>query len=463
MAGERILFVTGRLAEYALRSVVEPLAASVGFEYEIDVLGISVAALMHVDWVQRKIEARPGFDRVILPGWCDGDTRPLAVMLDAKIEVGPKDVYNLPEFFGRQNRPAPNLDQYDIEIIAEINHAPRLEDSEILRLAEGFRADGADIIDLGCVPGESWGRAGDVTRILRREGFQVSIDSFEQSEVEDAVEGGAELVLSCNATNIDWAEKLDAELVAIPDDIHALDTLQVTIARLQANNVSFRIDPVLEPIGFGFAASLGRYLESRSRWPDLEIMLGIGNLTELSEVDSAGVNFILSGFCQELGIRSVLTTEVINWSRTAVREIDLARRLMYYSVNHWVLPKHLDSSLTMLRDSKLNEYGEEGIERLASQLKDPNFRIFVERGTIHVMNRDGCWSGSDAYELLDTVVEQTGGVDSEHAFYLGYELSKAVTALTLGKQYTQDEPLNWGFLTRPETSALERRKHGHRS
>lgn len=463
MAGERILFVTGRLAEYALRSVVEPLAASIGFEFEIDVLGISVAALMHADWVERKIEVRSGFDRVILPGWCQGNTQPLSEKFNAKIEVGPKDVYDLAEFFGRQHRPAPDLDQYDIEILAEINHAPRLEDSEILRIAEAYRRDGADVIDVGCVPGESWSRAGDVTRMLCREGFRVSIDSFDQTEVEAAVANGAELVLSCNASNIEWVEKLNAELVVIPDDIHVLDTLQVTIDRLNESNVRYRIDPVLEPIGFGFSASLGRYIEARGRWPDLEMMFGIGNLTELSEVDSAGVNFVLSGFCQELGIRSVLTTEVINWTRTAVREIDLARRLMHYSVNQWVLPKHLDSSLTMLRDGKLNEYGEEGLNRLASQLKDPNFRIFVERGTIYVMNRDGCWNDSDPYELFDTVVSQTEDIDSSHAFYLGYELSKAVTALTLGKQYTQDEPLNWGFLTRSEISATERRKHGHRN
>ena len=39
-----------------------------------------------------------------------------------------------------------------------------------------------------------------------------------------------------------------------------------------------------------------------------------------------------------------------------------------------------------------------------------------------------------------------------HAFYLGYEFAKAVTALTLGKNYTQDQALRWGFLTVPETS-----------
>ena len=90
----------------------------------------------------------------------------------------------------------------------------------------------------------------------------------------------------------------------------------------------FRIDPVIEPIGFGFAASLGRYLEVRRRYPDAEMMMGVGNLTELTDVDSAGVNVLLLGFCQELGIRSVLTTEVINWCRSCVRELDLARRLV---------------------------------------------------------------------------------------------------------------------------------------
>ena len=31
-------------------------------------------------------------------------------------------------------------------------------------------------------------------------------------------------------------------------------------------------------------------------------------------------------------------------------------------------------------------------------------------------------------------------------------MAKAVTALTLGKNYTQDQALRWGFLTVPEVS-----------
>ena len=43
---EHIHFVTGRLAEHALARVVAQTAATAGFAYSIDVLPITVAALM---------------------------------------------------------------------------------------------------------------------------------------------------------------------------------------------------------------------------------------------------------------------------------------------------------------------------------------------------------------------------------------------------------------------------------
>ena len=49
-------------------------------------------------------------------------------------------------------------------------------------------------------------------------------------------------------------------------------------------------------------------------------------------------------------------------------------------------------------------------------------------------------------------------LDPGHAFYLGYEMCKALTALTLGKTYEQDESLNWGLATRPETRHYLKKK-----
>jgi dihydropteroate synthase-like protein len=458
MSCERILFVTGRLAERSLRRVVGELGPQLGFDYEVQTLGISVAALMHCDWVARKLDFSGRFDRVILPGWCQGDLQLLSDRFGTPFERGPKHVFDLPMYFGSDVRVSPDLSQYDIEIIAEINHAPQMNDRELVAAAESFRDSGADVIDMGCIAGESWNGTGDAVRLLRREGFRVSIDSFDRREVEAAIDAGAELVLSCNGENLSWAAELGVELVAIPDTPHDTTSLDRTVAALQERGVRFRVDPILEPIGFGFAASLSRYFDVRRRWPDVEMMMGIGNVTELSEADTVGMNLLLAGLCQELGIRSVLTTEVINWAKTAVREFDLARRLAHYSLTNGVLPKHLDPQLVMLRDPKLNEMGAEELQLLAAQLRDPNFRIFVERGEIHVMNRDGYWRGSDPYVLFEGMIDGAKPMDPTHAFYLGYELSKAVTALTLGKQYTQDEALQWGFLTIPETSAKDRRK-----
>jgi dihydropteroate synthase-like protein len=457
MPAERILFVTGRLAEASLRELLSTLGPKVGFDYEVSVLGISVAALMSVDFVARKLEPPTGVDRVLLPGWCGGDLETLAQKFGTPFERGPKDMFDLPEYFGGLAKSAPDLSRYDIEILAEINHAPRLSHHELLAQAEKYRRDGADVIDLGCIPDEYWPRVGDVTRMLRGEGFRVSIDSFDRREVEQAIAAGAELVLSCNSTNVDWFIECDAEFVVIPDQPQDGESLARTSTQLATAGRKFRIDPILEPIGFGFAASLARYFEARRRWSTADMMMGIGNLTELSEVDSAGLNFMLAAICQELSICSVLTTEVVGWCRSAVKEFDLARRLMRHVVSNRVLPKHVNSQLVMLRDTKVREMGEAGLRRLAEQIRDANFRIFVERGELHMINRDGHWHGSEPFELFDEV-SRTSPIDSAHAFYLGYELAKARTALTLGKQYRQDESLQWGFLTIPEVSTHERQR-----
>ena len=187
----------------------------------------------------------------------------------------------------------------------------------------------------------------------------------------------------------------------IPDDIRDIASMEATIEQLAEQNVPLRIDPILEPIGLGFAASLRRYMESRQRWPEAEMMMGIGNLTELTDVDSAGINVLLLAICQELGIRSVLTTEVINWARTSVKECDLARRLVHYAINHQVPPKHLTEELVMLRDPKRLEFGPEQLADLARQIKDNNYRIFAESGQVHLLGSGLHFSDADPFIVFD--------------------------------------------------------------
>jgi dihydropteroate synthase-like protein len=447
-----ILFMTGKLAEPSLRRMLADLAPRVGFEYSVAVLPITVAALATTPWIARHYSLTERVDRIVLPGLCNGE---LAMLQQAwgnvLIEKGPNDLRDLPDYFGSAGKVNTGYGAYDIEILAEINHAPRLAMSDILAKAKKARADGANIIDLGCDPGTNWAGVAEAVKALRDEGLRVSLDTFDVIEAERGVKAGAELVLSVNRTNREAACDWGCEVVAIPDTPAKCAGLADTVTFLQARGVRLRIDPVLEPIAFGFAASLGRYLETRKQYPDIEMMMGVGNLTELTDADSAGVNVLLLGFCQELGIRSVLTTEVINGCQSCVRELDLARRLVFHACQEHVLPKRLEPNLILLRDPKLRVHGDETLQELASQLKDRNFRLFAERGKLHVINSEIWLQGTDPFELFAEMAKYTN-IEPAHAFYLGYELAKAVTALTLGKNYVQDQALRWGFLTLPEKS-----------
>jgi dihydropteroate synthase-like protein len=448
----RFHFLTGKLAEPALRRTLAELAPRAGFEYTVGVLPITVVALATTPWIARHAAVPAGTDRVVVPGLCVGSLDELTrAWGDVAVARGPKDLRDLPEYFGGPQAERPTLDAYDIEILAEINHAPRLPPDELFAQARRLHADGADVIDLGCDPGGVWAGAGDAVRALRDEGMRVSIDTFDPREAAAAAKAGAELVLSVNSSNRTAAADWGCEVVAVPDVPADPRGLDETVNFLVSKNVPFRIDPVLEPIAFGFAASLGRYLDVRRRYPDAELLMGVGNLTELTDVDSAGVNTVLLGLCQEIGVRSVLTTEVINWARSSVRELDLARRLTYHAVNHRVLPKHLAPDLVLLRDPKLRAFGDETLRELARHVTDRNFRLFAERGQLLAFNRDVFARGTDPFDLFDKM-QEASPVDPSHAFYLGYELAKAVTALTLGKNYTQDQALQWGFLTVPEKS-----------
>lgn len=455
MPREHIHFVTGRLAEHALKSIVAPLAAQAGFAYTVDVLPITVAALMTPEWIARHWHVPADASRVILPGYCEGDLSPLAATTAAKIERGPRDLRQLPAFFLRDPPPL-DYGQYDIEIIAEINHCPRLSIREILIEADKLARDGADVIDIGCDPGDAWSGVSYAVKAVRDLGLRVSIDSLNPREIAPAVAAGAELVLSVNSTNRDAAPDWGVEVVVTPDVPATLEGMDETIERLASAGVRLRIDPILEPISFGFAASLGRYLETRHRYPDAEMMMGVGNLTELTDVDSAGVNAVLLGFCQELSIRSVLTTQVINWARTSVKECDVARRLMHHAITHRVLPKHLDKRLVMLRDAEVEETPVESLVELAGQIRDSNYRIYAADGEVHLVGAGLHLHDRDPFTLMESLrrAGPDGGppknLDPGHSFYLGYEMCKAATALALGKTYRQDEPLDWGFATSPE-------------
>ena len=325
-----------------------------------------------------------------------------------------------------------------------------------------FRGAGADIIDVGCTPGVPFPALGEVVRELRAEGFRVSIDSFDRDEIVTAVRAGAELVLSVNGSDLDVARTVaehGARVVVIPDFGEGLESLDRNIEQLDRWAVGYLIDPVIEPIGFGFMASLERYAEVHRRYPDTPQLMGIGNITELTAADTTGVNAILLAIAEELGVGAVLTTEVIPWARGAVREADIARRLMHYAVRERRIPKGVDDRLVTVKDPAVLAYSEAELQELHAAVKDPNFRIFADREAITVFNNELFVRGTDIQQIFGRL----GVTEASHAFYLGKELQKAKLALQLGKTYRQEGALAWGYLTPPDDPRAEHVKLTQRS
>jgi dihydropteroate synthase len=442
----RVLFVTGSLAEPALRRVLAEMSPP--FEPLVEVLKITVAALMTTPWIARHLQVPPDTDLVLIPGLCEGETAVLRDRFGVRVEKGPKDLREIPRYFG-QAETAVDYGRYSIEILAEINNAPKLSPEQFHAAAEYFRASGADIIDVGCTPGLPFPGLADAVRRLREAGMRVSIDSFDPGEIRTAAEAGAELVLSINQSNLDVARELRgtaARVVVIPDFGEGLETLDQSIGSLESWGVPYLIDPIIEPIGFGFMASLERYAEIHRRYPSAPQLMGVGNITELTSADSTGVNAILLAICQETGVTAVLTTEVIPWARGSVREIDVARRLMHYSVTRNTVPKGVDDRLLTVKDPVILEYDEQELRQLHAAVRDPNFRIFTDRDTITVFNNEIFVRGTD----IQVIFSQLGVEEATHAFYLGRELMKAKLAITLGKSYRQEGALSWGYLTPPD-------------
>jgi dihydropteroate synthase-like protein len=221
-------------------------------------------------------------------------------------------------------------------------------------------------------------------------------------------------------------------------------------------------DLILNPLTTpGIMESLMAYHEFAKRNPRIPLLFGAGNVTELIDADSVGVNALLAGVASEVKASILLTTEGSVKTQGSVRELAVASKMMGLATKRMSVPKDLGIDLLVLknkrredpvydrrveRDAQMLEAGSRGEEAAV----DPTggFRILIDREArklvaIHYLNEGGetIIKGGNAEDLCAAIIRRKLVSTVTHASYLGRELAKAETALRSGKNYVQDEPV----------------------
>jgi dihydropteroate synthase-like protein len=436
---DRILFLTGHLARSRLEKILRE-TPNLSVAWSIFDIGVKVAALMTEPIIVHRLPRPIDAEQVMVPGRCRANLANLSREFGVPFVRGPDELKDLPAYFGKRGRGV-DLSRHDMRIFAEIVDASAIGVDAIVERAAAMRTAGADVIDLGCLPDTPFPHLEDAVGALRAAGHVVSVDSGDTGDLRRGAKAGAHFLLSLTEDTLAVASETGAVPVLIPATHRDLPSLLRAAEAAERQGISAILDPILDPIHFGFMDSLERYAELRRRLPKAEILMGTGNLTELTDADTDGMTAALLGICSELFIRNLLVVQVSPHTRRTLQEHDAARRIMFAARDDASTPKGYGTPLLALHDRKPFPNTSREIAEMAAEVRDANFRIETADDGIHVYNRSGHHVARDAMSLFAKLgVEK----DSPHAFYLGTELMKAEIAWRLGKRYAQDTALDWG-------------------
>lgn len=488
-----ILVVTGKLAGNAVKKSVQD-------EADVLVLDIDVAAFVTPALLRRFLPDKK-YDMILIPGLASGDFSGLEKELNTSIRLGPKHAVDLElvlsfadtidfskkvpacELLIEKRRSSAFEKTLEIEersvspltikgvklggnsrmkVMAEIVDAGHLTRSELTKKISYFVKRGADIIDLGI----SLDTAPDKVRAAVKTAksatnVPLSIDTLDPVLINTALDSGIDIVLSLNSENISEVKdniiQNSAAAVIIPDCVEDIESLFKNIESVQNSGIRNIIaDPVLEPAGHGLVDSIDRYYEFRKRDMETPLFFGVGNVTELIDADSIGVNAMLSGIAMELGASILFTPEFSSKAHNSVSELKTASVMMALARERGSAPKDLGIDMLSIKEKRRREFGllpENAIEAEESGKwhLDPAgcFKIGItedeyRNGKIHsgkivAKHNDTSIAGETAKEVLDTIIRLGLVSRLDHAGYLGRELMKAELALKFKRSYSQDD------------------------
>ncbi|UGV41173.1 dihydropteroate synthase-like protein [Methanococcoides orientis] len=486
-----ILVTTGKLAEKTVRySVVD--------NADVLVLDVEVAAFLTPHRLLSALKnQQKKYDVIFVPGLCTGDFSLVAKELGCKVFLGPKHAYDLSsvlrfvdemEFSLEvpacellsdvwrdialetldevEEKAEPLMDLKTVKlgggsrmkVMAEIVDATGLDGDVLSKRISSFIKKGADIIDLGAsltASPEDVKRAVGVARKVST--VPISIDTLESELIKAALNEGIDLVLSLNSSNIDEvAEEVALAGVAaviIPDAGAGFESLIKNIDAARSAGISNIIaDPVLDPIGHGISRSIVRYSRFHEEYPDVPVFFGVGNVTELIDADSVGVNATLCGIAADVGSCILFTPEFSEKTRGSISELNTAAKMMALAKERESSPKDLGLDLLCLKEKRRRpdvEVPEKYVmaQKFAGWELDPlgPFRIGIAAddsgGVIVAQHEKATIVGQNARDIMDTIMKMKLISKVDHASYLGCELEKAEIALRLGRSYSQDDDL----------------------
>jgi len=503
---KKILLITGKTAS----EITKKYAKLSKTPSEIHICNTDVAALISRELIVKELAGKNlnNISTIIVPGQLKGDVTIISDKLGIPCFKGPTQIADLPlvldllpgvtlstkksansilesEITRRAKHDIERAympDKYSMKIgdvkigrgitqvVAEIADAPMLTCDEILKKAIYYKNSGAKIIDIGMMSNETGlEKVDEMVNIVKSAGVPVSIDTVCEKEILAAVDAGVDMIMSYDETNCEIAGSIDIPAVVIPRDksgipknicdrVNLVEKLIGKIKNLNNNYGNKLIaDTILDPLNFNFTESVIGYHKFRKRNPKIPVLMGAGNVVELLDADSVGVNALLMGIASELEIELAFTTEYSAKTIGSVRELVTAAEMMYLAKIKNQPPKDMGIDLLILKDKRgaedvLPEYDEnfkfiEVKKTPIRQIEEGCFRIYLDGGKINVIYYLAekpltGFRGTGVKDLYKTIVNHPGiKIGSEHAAYLGKELGKAQTALKLGKNYIQDAEL----------------------